>query len=506
MPKITEIARIVQLFGKASVPGTMGVLAKKAITTPAFFVTSPPQRAFAAAQQYVRPGITPCLEPHEFFNRRQECQDVETVLNSTPQISLFLGPPNSGKTTLLQHVLSQMVQSWQRPVLHLDLRGVSFHTPEELYRVLAKESPGWLHRMHAGLPNVSVKANVKEPFGCGADFEVDLFQKTIETVAVGKDNSADKLNVVFDAIDRALPARSLLWGKNNPVLFIDEANRLKVLLQDNPKEGNKVLSTLFEWLVQKTKQQNRFHVMLGSSSSFFHLWVSRYMQQGQYESYVIGDLTREEAKRYWEEQILTQPDWKECQSPNFKMAYEVCGGNIMYLRKFALQWKLNRGQLQCEEFSLVRQENMRLYRACNTPDYFARTFMQWYEDPESVGKKPVLWTKELFLEIAQRLVSSPEGFLAYEPLCDEFNEDVINSLIKYHLLHLRPNKEFGYDLPSAPKNAAVVTAMSPSARYAMKLLLQEHGVLPTPTEESEKVETDIIAETAKEAPTPSMRP
>ncbi len=503
MPKIIEIVRTAQAMGKVGLPGVTGTLARRTLATPALFGTNLPLRALAT-QQYVRPGITPCLEPHEFFNRERECEEVKTILNKKPQLSLFLGPSNSGKTTLLQHVLSQMVQSKRRPILHLNLRGVGFTTPENLYQIFAQESLGFLQRIHAELPNVSVKANVKVPFGSGTEFEVNLAQQAIATAVVGKENNADKLNAVFDVIDRALPEKSLLWGKNSPILFIDEANRLKVLLQDNPQEGNKVLLTLFEWFVQKTKQQNRFHVMLGSSSSFFHLWVSNYILEGQYKSYVIGDLSQKEAKRYWQEHILTQSDWKECPPPDFEIAYDVCGGNIMYLRDFAFEWKFSRGRLQRNEFSLVQQESMGLYRACNTPDYFVRTFMRWYEDPEGMSKKPVLWTKEQFLKIATKLVSAPEGFLVYKPLCNEFGEEVINSLIKYHLLHLRPNNKMGYDLPSAP-DGAIVTAMSSSARYAMKLLLQKHGISLMPTPESQTVKTATPAETAEEISMPTMK-
>lgn len=61
------------------------------------------------------------------------------------------------------------------------------------------------------------------------------------------------------------------------------------------------MHNVFKWLVLNTKELRRFHAMFASSDSFFHLWVAKYIGSTRYESYVIGDLTKDEAKLYWEE-------------------------------------------------------------------------------------------------------------------------------------------------------------------------------------------------------------
>ena len=100
----------------------------------------------------------------------------------------------------------------------------------------------------------------------------------------------------------------------------------------------------------------------------------------------------------------------------------------------------------------------------------------------------------------QQLVHTQEGFLIRDELCQKIKQSVIDSMIEHHLLHLRPRKEFSYDLPSAPDNNAIVTPVSQADLYAMRLLLQEYGKLPKPTNESKE------SGTAQNSSTSAMRP
>ena len=52
------------------------------------------------------------------------------------------------------------------------------------------------------------------------------------------------------------------------------------------------------------KEINRFHALLVSNDSFFHLWVADYIRSSRYANYVvIGDLTREGIEQYWNEHL-----------------------------------------------------------------------------------------------------------------------------------------------------------------------------------------------------------
>ena len=151
---------------------------------------------------------------------------------------------------------------------------------------------------------------------------------------------------------------------------------------------------------------------------------------------------------------------------------------MMYMKHFAEQWIINEGHLRREGFALVLDERMLLERA-RRPEYFTTSLAKRYQSPD-LNKLEPRWTKEALLQVFEQVVQTQAGFLIYDDLCQQFGEEVIDSMIEHHLLHLRPNREFSYDLPSAPDDKAIVTPMSPAARYAMKLILQEYGKLPTP--------------------------
>jgi len=71
------------------------------------------------------------------------------------------------------------------------------------------------------------------------------------------------------------------------------------------------------------------------------------------------------------------------------------------------------------------------------------------------------------------ITSAPNGFVPYKTLCDTLGDTVANSMIQHHLLHLRPNQEYYYDLSGVPDDEPVVTAESPTELFAMKLILDE---------------------------------
>jgi|GEM_PF-4101716 hypothetical protein len=73
----------------------------------------------------------------------------------------------------------------------------------------------------------------------------------------------------------------------------------------------------------------------------------------------------------------------------------------------------------------------------------------------------------------KELVNSDSGFLIYEDLCKEVGQSVVDALIDYNLLHLRPSRNFAYDLPEYDAEKAVLTAETPSSFVAMKKLLKD---------------------------------
>ena len=62
----------------------------------------------------------------DFYNRQEEVTKLTNRLNGAPSFTIMLGPPSSGKTALVRHVVTQR-QEDGTPMFHLifiDLRGV----------------------------------------------------------------------------------------------------------------------------------------------------------------------------------------------------------------------------------------------------------------------------------------------------------------------------------------------------------------------------------------------
>ena len=48
--------------------------------------------------------------------------------------------------------------------------------------------------------------------------------------------------------------------------------------------------------IKYMKELQRFHTLLVSGDSFFHLWVASYTGASRYANYVVGDLTKVDAE------------------------------------------------------------------------------------------------------------------------------------------------------------------------------------------------------------------
>lgn len=69
------------------------------------------------------------------------------------------------------------------------------------------------------------------------------------------------------------------------------------------------------------------------------------------------------------------------------------------------------------------------------------------------------------------LVNSKLGVVQYNSACDSIGKDIINSMIEYNLIHMRPTSRLSFDVLGHKK--PIITAESPAALAAMKMLVNE---------------------------------
>ncbi|CAB4476353.1 hypothetical protein RhiirA1_450064 [Rhizophagus irregularis] len=79
--------------------------------------------------------ITQVINEKTFFNRKRELAEFEKAFNGDPEIHVVLGPPSSGKTTLIHEVTTK----GNFKPLFLDGRLGQFDSPTDVYNSISMQ-------------------------------------------------------------------------------------------------------------------------------------------------------------------------------------------------------------------------------------------------------------------------------------------------------------------------------------------------------------------------------
>ena len=335
------------------------------------------------------------------------------------------------------------------------MRRVSFDSVETLVSTLHENMKSWQDQFREMAKKLKVNASAY-----GFLLHVEVKQGSTDPII--------KLNSLLDAFSAKLPPYTFWFDTKTPVFIIDEANELNAL-KSHP-DGHAAIHNLFKWLVMNTKERNKFHVILSSSDSFFHLWVSNYVGANRYKTYIIGDLTPVEANAFWQQ--WKEDNWTKLVTaykytppiPSFNEVYKFCGGNI-FLMKEALEFWFGQyateNMVEWKKFPYINQEKAKLIKA-----YYSS-----YHHVPFYDKSRPRWSKDDLITTMDLLVTSPNKFVVYSDLCEEL---VVDSLIE-HIIHLRPVWLCSHDLTNPP-DQPVVTVESPCGLVAMEDLLKQFKI------------------------------
>ena len=376
-------------------------------------------------------------EKTTMFNREKEVDFLLNLLrNKTPQLTLITGPINSGKSMLIRHVIEVLSKDVREPaILPLNMRELPFTNVETFIGSFKAKLCKWYNRI---LTRLSIKS---------------------EYFAAEWERSPPDLADLFEAMAKELPEWSWLHGSNIPVpiLYIDEANLLRDLVVKDD-DGQKVLKSVFMWLVSMTKEQEKFHVLLCSSDSFTHNWLANFVGNDRFNTYSIGHLSQADAKRFWYERIATSAK----SNLQFEDVYKIAGGNMFLMRRLFLDYVF--GGIHPRDTYFLQQAKGHLVKALCPHNPFIR-------DPL---KSQPMWTKKQIVTIMRRLTSAEGGYLYYAEVCDEVGQLGLDSMIEYNILHLRPYFALSCsDInPSPDQPEAIVTAESQVGLLAMKQVLE----------------------------------
>lgn len=371
-------------------------------------------------------------------------------LNGKPNFNIITGPVNSGKSLLLLK-LQEKLESAHVPVLNINMRQISFNSVDTLVSTLVSGMDSWFKKFKEAVENTKIDASLY-----GFQLHAELEKGSVPPIT--------KLNILFAAIQDKLPPHTFWYGARAPVFIVDEANELSAITKAT--DGNDSLHNFFKWLILNTKEKNRFHVLLASSDSFFHLWVSKYIGTTRYETYVIGDLSEQEAKEYWK-YLIEKFKYSHLPLPSFQTVYDICKGNMFLIERALHYWHCEHfvhQKVHWHSFPYVIQEMNKLLRA----------YYQGGEVALHANKSPPLWEKDHLNTIVRKLVDS-DGVVKYAELCKDLRPDIIDSFIEHNIVHLRPTARSSYDLPArmqAFPDVPLVTSESGCSLIAMKYLIQ----------------------------------
>ena len=287
------------------------------------------------------------------FNRSREVEQLSQMLKSAPKLSVVTGPVNSGKSKLIEYVIARVsADNPNRVPIHVaNLRQGTYNSVQSLVESLSSDMKSWVKKIKENVEGVSVS-------------EVTFHL----TSHLTKGTPLDRLNYLLKCIAKELPSYSVLRGKQMPIFFIDEANRLRSLLCNT--EGQAALESLFQWFVLNTKEKRRFHVIMASSDSFYHLWVEKFIGSSRYSTYVLGHLDKSDARRYWSKVVVDNMNLfknRGLDPPKFDDIYAVCGGSMFLMSQFLEEYCEEGGEGLIGEnphqFSMVLQEQRKLVSA-----------------------------------------------------------------------------------------------------------------------------------------------
>ncbi|RZN42512.1 MAG: AAA family ATPase [Methanosarcinales archaeon] len=240
----------------------------------------------------------------EFHNREKETKEIVKILDTEPSLITFVyGPINSGKTTMISHLIKELPEDYTP--FYVNLRGRFITDYEDFLNVLFEIDEG------GGVDNVTeyVKSALKDLGAVsGIPIPINLFNQIFEK----KDKSKDMFKYIEQFFVEISKTRT-------PILIIDELQVIGDL-----KVDGLLIYKLFNFFVRLTKEKHIAHVFVATSDSLFLEQVyTEAMLSGRCRYLLVDDFDRETTTAFLEGHGFTDSE--------IAMAWEYCGGKPVFL-------------------------------------------------------------------------------------------------------------------------------------------------------------------------------
>ena len=238
-----------------------------------------------------------------FHNREKELKEVMKILEAEPSLITFIyGPINSGKTTLVSHLIDQLPEEYV--VFYINLRGRFISDYRDFIKVLFK---------------IEKEKNYKEVLKTISEISAETLKFSGIPVAESVMNALFKEKSYEDVFEFLEEYFTTIAKNKTPVLIIDELQVVGDL-----KIDGLLMYKLFNFFIRLTKELHLCHVFAVSSDSLFIENVySEAMLDGRCRYLLVDDFDYETATALLERNGFTDDEKA--------VAWEYCGGKPVCL-------------------------------------------------------------------------------------------------------------------------------------------------------------------------------
>ena len=243
-----------------------------------------------------------------FHDRERETDEIMKILDTEPSLITFIyGPINSGKTTMISHLIEQLPEEYAP--FYVNLRGRFIADYEDFLNVLFE-----IDEEDKGGNVVEYAKSALKDAGAvsGIPIPINLFEKIFEK----KDKSKDMFRYIEQFFVEVSKTRT-------PILIIDELQVIGDL-----KIDGFLIYKLFNFFIRLTKETHLAQVFVVTSDSLFieHVY-SEAMLEGRCRYLLVDDFDRETTSAFLEEHGFTDDEKS--------VAWNYFGGKPAYLIELA---------------------------------------------------------------------------------------------------------------------------------------------------------------------------
>ncbi|AEF96141.1 ATP-binding protein [Methanotorris igneus] len=249
----------------------------------------------------------------KFFNREKEIKEILSILEGEPNSIYFTyGPLNSGKTTLIKHIIENELSDDYK-VFYINFRTYLISEKREFIEAIFTTKKDDLFE------KIKDKNEVLKLITKGAKILTGIPIPEVEFDKLFE----EKINDAFQYLNSLLLAVKKSGKK--PILILDELQMIK----ENRQKY--LLKELFQFLVSLTKEQHLCHVFCLSSDSLFIEYVYNTGElEGRAKYILVDDFDKETALKFIDflsENLLN----KKLSDEDKELIFSYIGGKPLYL-------------------------------------------------------------------------------------------------------------------------------------------------------------------------------